>query len=270
MKKIGVIGCGVVGTAVTEGMSHAFEVATYDNNKDSSCESIGQLLQEVDGPIFVCVPTPMDSSGACDTHIVESVINEINEAARFCEEVPTVAIKSTIVPGTTVELSEKYTNIDIGFNPEFLTERNAVEDFKNQDRIVVGGFGQALWAICTCLKTAFPNVPVYGCSSTEAELVKYTANVHLAIKVAFANELYQICNKLTASYEKVISLATKDKRLGESHWSVPGPDGLFGFGGTCFPKDLNALAFKAYELGVETPVMKGAWKKNIEVRKEYK
>jgi len=269
MKKIGVIGCGVVGTAVAEGMSHAFEVATYDNNKDSNCESIGELVQQVDGPIFVCVPTPMDSAGACDTYIVESVINEINEAARFCEEVPIVAIKSTIVPGTTVELSEKYINIDIGFNPEFLTERNAVEDFKNQDRIIVGASGRAAWTICTCLKDAFPDVRVYACKPTEAEMVKYTANVHLAIKVAFANEINQMCQSLSISYDKVIELATKDKRLGESHWSVPGPDGLLGFGGTCFPKDLNALVYKACELGIKTPVMAAAWEKNIEVRKEH-
>ena len=268
MKKIGVVGCGVVGTAVVEGMSHAFEVATYDNNKDSSCESVEELVQQVDGPIFVCVPTPMDSSGACDTHIVESVISKIDEAARFTEKVPVVAIKSTVAPGTTESLSKKHTNIEVGFNPEFLTERNAVEDFKNQDRIIVGASGTALWTICTCLKAAFPDVPIYGCKPTEAEMVKYTANVHLAIKVSFANEIYQICDKLNISYDNVIRLATKDKRLGESHWSVPGPDGKLGFGGTCFPKDLNALAFKACELGIKTPVMEGAWKKNLEVREE--
>ena len=268
MKKIGVVGCGVVGTAVVEGMSHAFEVATYDNNKDSSCESIGELVQQADGPIFVCVPTPMDSSGACDTSIVESVVNEINEAARFTDEIPVVAIKSTVAPGTTVALSKSCANIEIGFNPEFLTERNAVEDFKNQDRIIVGASGRAMHSIGSCLKEAFLDVPAYYCKPTEAEMIKYTANVHLAIKVAFANEIYQICQSLGISYDTVIKLATKDKRLGESHWSVPGPDGLLGFGGTCFPKDINALVFKACELGIKTPVMEGAWKKNLEVRKK--
>tara|TARA_R110000824_G_scaffold9415_10_gene42209 strand:- start:22117 stop:22917 length:801 start_codon:yes stop_codon:yes gene_type:complete len=266
MNTIGIVGCGVVGTAVQKGMSHIFEVLTYDNNKECTHESINSLVQWVDGPIFICVPTPMREDGSCDISIVESVINSIDEAARYTDEIPVVAIKSTVAPGTTKALSEKYINIDIGFNPEFLTERNAVEDFKNQDRIVVGASGRALWAICTCLGNAFPDVPVYGCKPTEAEMVKYTANVHLAVKVSFANEISQVCEKLNISYDKVIRLTTKDTRLGESHWSVPGPDGLLGFGGTCFPKDLNALKYKAEELGVYVPVMAGAWKKNLEVR----
>jgi UDPglucose 6-dehydrogenase len=268
MNTIGIVGCGVVGTAVKEGMSHEFDVLTYDNNKECTCKSIHELVQrlDVDGPIFICVPTPMSSSGACDISIVDSVINEINEAAKFTDEIPVVAIKSTVSPGATEALSKKYTHVDIGFNPEFLTERNATEDFKNQDRIVVGASGRGLWAICTCLGNAFPDVPVYGCKPTEAEMVKYTANVHLAVKVSFANEISQVCQKLNISYDKVIELATKDTRLGESHWSVPGPDGLLGFGGTCFPKDLNALVHRACELGIKTPVMEGAWKKNLEVR----
>ena len=175
MKSIGIIGVGFVGGAVQQGLSHAFEVLTYDNNKECSCKSVHDLVQKVDGPIFVCVPTPMSSDGACDTSIVESVINEINEAARFTDEVPVVAIKSTVIPGTTVELSKKYINIDIGFNPEFLTERNAVEDFKNQDRIVVGASGAALHSICSCLKGAFPDVPVWGCKPTEAEMDEWLA-----------------------------------------------------------------------------------------------
>jgi UDP-glucose 6-dehydrogenase len=101
MKSIGIIGVGFVGGAVQQGLSHAFEVLTYDNNKECSCKSIHDLVQKVDGPIFVCVPTPMSSDGACDTSIVESVINELNEAARFTDEIPVVAIKSTIIPGTS-------------------------------------------------------------------------------------------------------------------------------------------------------------------------
>ena len=100
----------------------------------------------------------------------------------------------------------------------------------------------------------------------QAEMMKYTANVHLAVKVSLANEISQICHNLNISYDKVIQLATKDTRLGESHWSVPGPDGLLGFGGSCFPKDINALINRARELGIQTPVMKGAWEKNLEVR----
>ena len=275
MDTLGVIGHGVVGQAVEHGFAPYFDVCVYDKHKTPQlgssghvCESIYELVHKVNGPIFVCVPTPMGLGGECDTSIVEDVVEEINKAAQFTDDIPVVAIKSTVVPGTTKKLSEKYFNIVIGFNPEFLTERTAIDDFKNQDRVVVGASGSALWAICTCFSKAFPKVPIYCCSTTEAEMVKYTANVHLATKVALANEIYQICNKLNISYDKVIELATKDQRLGKSHWDVPGPDGMMGFGGTCFPKDINALVFKACELGIRTHVMEGAWATNLDVRLE--
>jgi UDPglucose 6-dehydrogenase len=105
-------------------------------------------------------------------------------------------------------------------------------------------------------------------SSTIAELVKYTTNCFLATKVSFANEIKQVCDSLDVDYDKVVEYAIKDKRLGGSHWSVPGPDGLLGFGGSCFPKDLNALLSKAYELDVKCNTIYGAWLTNLEVRPE--
>jgi UDPglucose 6-dehydrogenase len=90
----------------------------------------------------------------------------------------------------------------------------------------------------------------------------------LATKVSFANEIHQICQKLNVDYDKVIEYATKDKRLGTSHWAVPGPDGKVGFGLTCFPKDLNALINVALGLGLNPRIMKAVWEKNLEIRPE--
>ena len=188
--------------------------------------------------------------------------------SKLVYEKPVVAIKSTVPPGITKRLSEKYPNLNIGFNPEFLTERNAIEDFKNQDRVIIGGDLAFIYALRHCHQVAFHKVPIYECDSTEAEMVKYVTNVHLAVKVSLANEFSEICDKLDISYDKVVELATKDLRLGKSHWSVPGPDGHLGFGGTCFPKDINALMHVAKQIGIDPIVMSAAWNKNITIRKE--
>jgi len=267
MKTIGIIGCGVVGSAVKEGMSPHFEVLTYDINKKSTCKSIYDLTRKVDGPIFICVPTSMNEDGSCDTSIVENVVSEINDAARYLYDNPIVVIKSTVIPGTTQALADDYYYLDICFNPEFLTERAAARDFIEQDRIIITGNQNACSVTANCYFKSFPDVPQYRSNnSAEGEFVKYFTNIHLAVKVSLANELKQICNAVGVDYETILGMALKDDRLGNTHWDVPGPDGKLGFGGTCFPKDLNALMYKARELEIDVPVMEGAWAKNLEVR----
>lgn len=280
MKAIGIIGRGFVGTAVYEGLKHAFDIYVYDKIKGSMSvvsgvethhpnqpDPIAYLLQNIDGPVFVCVPTPMNEDGSCNVSIVESVIKEISEVATRTGRKGTVAIiKSTVVPGTTLRLNQTYHDLQTVYNPEFLTERNSVNDFKNQDRIIIGGPHDGTSMAKQMYETAYPNVPVTKTSSTIAEMIKYMTNCFLATKVSFANEMSQICKKLDVDYDKVVEYATKDKRLGASHWSVPGPDGLKGFGGSCFPKDINALITLAESVGVEPSLMKAAWEKNLEVR----
>ena len=104
-------------------------------------------------------------------------------------------------------------------------------------------------------------------------MVKYLTNNFLTVKVAFANEMHQICQSLekaglNVDYDKVVEYAKYDERLGSSHWAVPGPDGKFGYSGSCFPKDINAMISVGDRLHVDTPVLDGAWKKNLEVRPE--
>jgi UDPglucose 6-dehydrogenase len=277
MKKIGLVGRGFVGNAVLKGMEHAFNVAYYDKYKKSDffddinttyCCDIEQLLKFVDGPIFLCLPTPMKQDGSADISIIDSVIKEIHDLQSQLPCNAILIIKSTVPPGTTEHLNRKYDSISCVFNPEFLREATAVEDFKKQDRIIIGGPHQAVSIVKQMYQIAYPEVPTTKTSSTIAEMVKYVTNCFLATKVSFANEIAQICNKLDIDYDKVIEYATKDKRLGTSHWSVPGPDGHLGYGLTCFPKDLNALMYLAKELGITPMVMDAAWRKNLEVRPE--
>ena len=262
--KIGIIGQGFVGTAVREGLKQHYDIHTYDLKEKCTCESILELVDESD-VIFVCVPTPMKKDGSCDISIVESVIDEIEDVDISGK---IVVIKSTVPPGTTERLNKKYKNISVVFNPEFLTEANFIEDFKNQDRIIIGGPRPTSTRVRQLFYKAFPNAHIIKTSSTIAEMVKYTTNCFLSTKVSFANEMKQICDKIDVDYDKVIEYATYDERLGKSHWSVPGPDGHYGFGGSCFPKDINALISLSDDLGLWLHTLMGVWHTNCDVRPE--
>lgn len=267
-KTIGIIGQGFVGSAIREGMQHAFTVETcdIDPEKNSTCETISELVDRVDEVVFVCLPTPMKKNGRCDTRIVEDAIAEINDANRKLNKSVIAVIKSTIEPGTTDRLNERYSNVTVIFNPEFLTEANSFEDFKNQNRIIIGGPRPASTKVKTMYRRAFPKVPIIKTGANVAETVKYFINCFLATKVSFANEMKQVCDGMGIDFDKVVEYALYDERIGKSHLSVPGPDGSLGFGGHCFPKDLNAIRFVAEDLGIDSTVLSGVWSKNLEVR----
>lgn len=268
MKHIGIIGQGFVGSAVREGMKNHFEISAYDKDpeKFSNVDSIFSVVKNTD-LTFLCVPTPMQKSGECYLGILESALNEIAESVESLKkENYIVVVKSTIPPGTTDRLNSIFTKLDIVFNPEFLTEANAVNDYINQNRIIIGGDRPATSVVKQVFSKAFPKVPIIKTSSTIAEMIKYVTNSFLAMKVSFANEMFQICQKLNIDYDKVIEYARYDDRLGNSHWSVPGPDGDFGFGGHCFPKDVAALTFLAASLGIDPIMLAGTAIKNKEVR----
>jgi UDPglucose 6-dehydrogenase len=259
--KIGIIGQGFVGTAVREGLKKFFDLETYDNAKPSTCKTIDEICNKCN-VIFVCLPTPMHQDGSCHTGIVEEVLEKINTINNN----NIIVVKSTIPPGTTAKWNSQFKNIDIVFNPEFLTEANSIDDFKNQTRIIIGGPKNAASQVRRIFVKAFPRVKIIKTDSTYAETVKYITNSFLAMKVSFANEMYQICNGIGIDYDKVIEYAMHDERLGYSHWAVPGPDGDFGYGGHCFPKDVKALIKVAHDLNVSPRILTAIDMKNNDVR----
>ena len=269
--KIGIIGQGFVGTAVREGLKDYHKIDTFDLDKSkSTCRDMVELIDTSD-IIFVCVPTPMKKDGSCDVSIVESVVKDIDDIVNCFtnKDHKIVVIKSTIPPGTTERLNEECKNISVIFNPEFLTEANFIEDFKTQDRIIIGGPRPASTKVRQLFYKVFPKAHIIKTSSTIAEMVKYTTNTFLATKVSFANEMFEICERLGIDYDKVTEYATYDDRLGKSHWSVPGPDGKLGFGGSCFPKDINALIeLCKNDLDLWPATLIGAWATNLDVRPE--
>ena len=269
---IGIIGNGFVGKAVKDSFKNYFDIFVFDKDKrKANVETLNELINKC-RMMFLCLPTPMEKDGSCHLNIVEDTLKQINE---WCDEMDyygneqrTVIIKSTIPPGTTEKWNKEYKRIDIAFNPEFLTEANAIDDFRNQNKIIIGSTRKVGSVVKSLYSKVFPKVPVIKTSATIAEMVKYFTNCFLATKVSFANEIYQICEKLDIDYDKVVEYAKYDERIGYSHLNVPGPDGDFGFGGHCFPKDLNALINLAVknELGLDINVLNAALETNNRVR----
>jgi UDPglucose 6-dehydrogenase len=301
---IAVIGQGFVGGSLTSVFSERGEtVYAYDKTGKVAPGGVGSFNRQITrenvtpisltdfvrecegtpgftGVYFVCVPTPMYEDGSCDVSIVEDVL-ELLAAAPYGADSPQriAVIKSTVPPGSTEKWNKQFNDreLHVVFNPEFLTEANAVNDMREQNRIVLGGPRPYINTVRNVFMRAFPKVPIIKTSSTTAEMVKYVTNCMLAVKVAFANEMSQICEELdkdglNVDYDKVVEYIKFDRRLGETHWSVPGPvpthDGRYvrGFGGHCFPKDVNALISVARNYSVSPTVMQAAWDKNLEVR----
>jgi|TARA_R110000824_G_scaffold158724_1_gene332732 UDPglucose 6-dehydrogenase len=265
IKTVGVIGQGFVGRALKEEFSQYYAINTYDKFLDGICThgSIVSLCEASD-VVFVCVPTPMKKDGSCDISIVEQVCSEAVAAG----DNHFIVIKSTVTPGTTDYLNDKLGTNKIVFNPEFLTERFASNDFKNTNRVILGGDILATTALKQFYSHVFPNVKVIKTEPTVAEYVKYLSNCFLTVKVSVANEFAKLCEAQGVDYDKVTEYANFDPRLGDTHWVVPGPDGKMGFGGSCFPKDLNSIIALANKLGTPCHTMSGAWETNLEVRPE--
>lgn len=277
-KNIGCIGQGFVGSAVREKFKETFNIYAYDmdNMKQSistdgkteiTKTDINMLVKNCD-VIFICVPTPMFEDGECDISIVENVLDDVAKEADFQNKKIITIVKSTVPPGTTERFNGISNNVGVIFSPEFLTELNAVNDFKNQNRIILGiDYMEYVDPINEIFKKVFPNADIIIINSKEAEMTKYTTNLFLATKVSFFNDIYSLCEKLGINYDNVIEATMYDPRIGKSHYMVPGPDGDRGFGGSCFPKDLSAILSIAMKLGLGLPTITGANITNIIVRK---
>jgi UDPglucose 6-dehydrogenase len=258
---IGIIGQGFVGSAVREGLNRFYEVKTYDIDPSKCTDTHTDVCSWAD-IIFVCVPTPMRQSGQCDTRILEGVVVKINQEMKASrrKNKPILVIKSTVSPGTTADLDCIAEMCPVVFSPEFLTEANSFEDFKNQTRIIIGGNKNYHFAhakkVKQMFRKPFPSIPIIIAEWKTAEMVKYFTNCFLATKVTFANQMYEICDEAGIDYDKVCEYALYDERIGKTHWSVPGPDGDRGFGGHCFPKDLAAMISFGRSRGVNCDMLR--------------
>ncbi len=281
MKSIAVIGQGFVGGSLSRVfLERGSQVVVHDIkgkyvDNSISCGSIPYLTSNFEkrpdcsGVYFVCVPTPMKPDGRADTSLVESVLFQLMPKG---EKERVAVIKSTVPPGTTERLNKELegSGLHVVFNPEFLTEANALEDMRNQNRIILGGPRPWINRVKSVYQTAFPSVPIIKTSSTIAEMVKYFTNIQLAARVILSCELAEICEALDekgldVDYDKVVEYAKLDPRLGGSHMNVPGRDGVPGARGHCFPKDLRALIEAAHAVGARPALLEALWTKNLQV-----
>ncbi len=255
--KLIVAGYGFVGKAVANVLKDHHEVVIQDP-KYTNYKLIDH--RDADG-IIICVPTPTTEYGVCDASIITDILDNV---PIFMP----VLIKSTVTPGIASGLKEIYPDHSICYSPEFLRASTADKDFLNQKYIVVGGedpeyFWQELF------QSTLPNCKiVFKCTEEEACLVKYTANSFLALKTSFFNQIFDICEKTGMSYEAVRQIVSQDTRIGSDHTMVPGPDGMRGWGGHCFPKDTHAFTKWTHTIGAPTSLVESAIEYNNNIRKE--
>ena len=268
--KIGIVGKGFVGSAVQNGFSPNTgcdaEVRVYDKNPSRSLHTLEETVNESD-VVFISVPTPAGIDGKIDLTILNDAINDINEVSVNRETI--FLIRSTVVPGTTGNFQHIFSNLRLVFNPEFLTERSANFDFINQTRFILGGSKDNTTKVADLFRWRFGrSVSILETNYETAELIKYMNNTFFATKVSFMNDMKLLADKSGATWEDAVEGFVRDGRIGHSHLNVPGHDGRYGFGGSCFPKDIQAIINYADELGVEMDVLKGVWKTNLKVRPE--
>ena len=261
--KIGIIGNGFVGNSIAFGFSPTHEIRVHDKDSKRNLNTIEEVLEC--NFIFVAVPTPMNEDGSISLKVVEKALQEISEKNTKNN---IIILKSTMVPGSTNNFIKQFSKLNIVFNPEFLTERTAKLDFLTQARIILGGDKKLTKQVAKMFEYRFMHTYIIETDTITAELIKYMNNVFFASKISIMNEFKGVCDKVGANWDIALKGFAADQRIGDSHLNVPGPDGKDGFGGACFPKDINAFMSMADNLGVDIPTIKGVWKTNLKVRPE--
>lgn len=258
--KVGIIGNGFVGESQAFAFSPTCDVKIYDINPLKSCNTLEETVNQ--DFVFICLPTPMKIDGSQDSSYIDNFFKsiKINENTIFI-------LKSTVLPGTTKDIIEKF-KCNIIFCPEFLTERTAKLDMMTQTRIIFGGDIELTKKVEDLFSKRFMNRHFIHTDSTTAEYIKYMNNTFFATKVGIMNEFYRLSKVLGVDWEMAKYGFAADPRVGDSHLHVPGPDGKLGFGGTCFPKDLNALISIGKKLNSNMNILEAVWKTNLEVRPE--
>lgn len=263
---IGVIGVGVVGGAVLKAFSesrNSFEVVGYDIKGEHCSEDAWRRIVSLADIAFVCAPSPT-VDGRQDISAVNDVMARLAES-NFRG---VVCLKSTVLPGTTDRLA-KETGLRICHNPEFLTAAKPYEDFINQQAIIVGGCKGDTEVVKKAYEKLFSpfDIPCYCYDSPMiTEIAKYMRNNYLAVKVAFANEFYALCEMVGCDYDTVKQAMLSQGGVEQGHWKVPGPDGKKGYSGMCLPKDARAMLFFMEYNGLPHNIIKAAEKLNSALR----
>ena len=237
--QIGVIGIGVVGSAVKFGFERlGHDVSYHDTIKNTSIEDV--LHTQV---CYICVPTPANEDGSCDISIVESVLDELIEH----QYAGIACIKSTVIPGTTERLQQKFRSL--AFVPEFLRERYAISDFiQDHEVCIIGTDNDTFYDIIKESHGDYPKEFIQ-CTPTEAEFAKYFHNVHNAMQITFANSFYEVCMKMGVDYNKMKNTLKNRSNMNMAYLDCN--KNFRGFGGVCLPKDTKAMDYLSKKLDLD-------------------
>ena len=242
--KIGIAGYGFVGKAHAAVLKDKHDIVVNDPALGFEAD-----FADVDA-VIVCVSTPPRPDGSCH-------MDNVYEVVEAAPDVP-ILIKSTISVEGWKMLVDAFPNRMLNFSPEFLRAASAVEDLQNMDLMLIGGTSCTFWA-----KVFDVNIEV--ADPKELILAKYARNSFLALKVSFFNQMYDLCDALDVEYDAVAHYTTLDDRIGDSHSHITAAR---GFGGHCFPKDVNALIRTAQRDNVELSILKEAVEYNRRIRKD--
>ena len=268
--RIGIVGNGYVGGATSLLKCDRTEIYVYDTH-ESKCIPEGLKFEELGlcNIVFICVPTPSKPNGECHTDIVSGVIEKL----KSLDECPYIVVKSTVPVGFCEEHG-------VNFMPEFLTEKSWKNDFSENKDWIFGVHDSKDKHLPQLMKHLLRNAyrekkikyapSIYFTNTKTAELCKYVRNCFLATKVSFFNEIFSFCENKNIDFEFLRELICLDPRIGESHTDVPGHDGKKGFGGTCFPKDMNSLAVQLKKNNVPSYVLDAAIGRNTSVDRPEK
>jgi len=268
--KIGIIGVGVVGGATGQVLGRQHEVYLYDKYEgpSSSFDKIRDIAKNVE-VVFICVPTPINDEGEMDDSFLIDALDLLEQEVKSVGRDPNdilAVIRSTAICGTSDSLAERY-RFKFASNPEFLTERRALEDMENTNRVVIGANDiETREKLASVYKPLFPNAAYILVNRRTAEMIKYCANVMLAGQVGLANEICQICEHLGVDYNSIREAISHDDLIGKNI-RVPGTDGDLGFGGKCLPKDFNTFISLAKKNGYDPKLLEEIWELNLRVRK---
>lgn len=230
--KIGIAGLGIIGSACKYGFEKLGHKVNFHDPKFEESKFEHLLNTDI---IYICVPTPSNEDGSCNTSIVRKVIDDL-----MCVNYKgVIAIKSTVEPGTTESLINQYMNNKICFVPEFLRERCSFVDFtENHDVLAVGTLHKDVYDLVVESHGKYPK-EYAQLNPTEAEMLKYYSNVFNALRIIFANEMYEICKALGADYTKVKDTFVKRGTAKDIYMDVN--ESFRGYGGACLPKDTKAI-----------------------------
>ena len=265
--RVAIVGHGFVGKAVDEGLKCVEKMIIDPIYKHNTVKDLFDYYPDV---VFICVPTPMRDDGSIDSDIVEDVMTKIALSSAIR---PIIVVKSTCTPEVIDRLEMLCPFI---YNPEFLTEKNAAQDFINPPYIILGEGGYSendvrrMEAFYRNYTKCNPCAPIIKTTAHTAAFIKYATNTFLANKVIFFNQLKELYDSAgEKEWDTLTKTLSYDRRMGGSHMQVPGPDGRLGFGGACFPKDVAAFLKYAESLGKDLSVLRESAHYNAELRGKY-